>query len=81
MFKAILGFIIIYYLFKKVGGFFFKTFAGNIHEQSRPKGNKTNYGNRHYSFNEEKTNTKTNQRQKENTNFKGGEYIDFEEVE
>ncbi|MDH5397514.1 MAG: hypothetical protein OEX02_05170 [Cyclobacteriaceae bacterium] len=72
MLKVLIIIFVIGYLLYKVGGFIFKILLGvNNMQQPRPQPRKTPGSN--VDINEAKPNAKED--------FKGGEYIDYEEVE
>lgn len=74
--KLVLTFVIIYWLFKTVGKFFFNTFANKENQQRRYQGQQnrnTKTGNVHVDHNPNSNKTPHD--------FKGGEYVDYEEVE
>lgn len=77
--RIILIFAIVYYLIKKVGGFFYRTVAGSSGQ------NQGNASRQRYSSHQKREGEirveKAPNNKKPATNFKGGEYVDFEEVE
>lgn len=74
LFKLILTIVIIYWLFKTVGKFFFNTLTNKERQQSPYQRNKKQprEGSVHVDSKPNKDNIK---------DFKGGEYVDYEEVE
>ena len=68
--KLALAFIIISYLYKKVGRFFFNVFA------KQQVNSKTSTNDEH-----QKKTTFFDKTQKNNKNFTAGDYVDYEEVD
>jgi len=74
--KLILIFVIIYWLFKTVGKFFFNTLT-NKEGQNPYQGNqqqKSREGSIHVDYNPK-------DKKGNHNDYKGGEYVDYEEVE
>lgn len=82
MFKLIFIFIIAYYLIKKVGGFFFQTMVSGQQQQQQNSQQRT-YSNQTNQRPEGtiRVDNNPNQGTKNPSDFKGGDYVDFEEVE
>lgn len=82
--RTILIFAIVYYLFKKVGGFFYRTVAGSPDPQSgnssQQRGGFNNQGSQS-RMGEIRVEKNPTQGKKSGADFKGGEYVDFEEVD
>ena len=76
--RMILIFAIVYYLIKKVGGFFYRTVAGS---SDNSQTNSQQRHSRHQHREGEIRVEKAPNNKKSASDFKGGEYVDFEEVE
>ena len=82
MLKLIFIFIIAYYLIKKVGGFFLQTMVSGQQQQHQNR-QQTTYSNQTNQRPEGTIRVDNNPSQgsKNAGDFKGGDYVDFEEVE
>ena len=74
--KLFVAFMILSYLWKKVGKFFVGVFAGN---NSQENYNQNNNYSRQNNSNQKKAQVNTQQSQTKN--FTAGDYVDFEEVD
>jgi len=77
LFRILLIGLVIYWLYKTVGKFFFKTLSGNGGQQNPYQGHqqqRSREGSIHVDYNPK--DKKGNQQ-----DFKGGEYVDYEEVD
>lgn len=84
MLKLIFIFIIAYYLIKKVGGFFFQTMVKNQQQQGNQQKAYT-YSNQNQNKQRPEGSIRVEntpgQGKKNTSEFKGGDYVDFEEVD
>ena len=80
MLKLIFIFIIAYYLIKKVGGFFFQTMVSGQQQQGRQQKTYSKQTNQRPEGSI-RVDTNPNQGKKNTEDFKGGDYVDFEEID
>ncbi len=77
LFKFILFGVVIYYIFKTIGGFVFRILGGRMQQyqqQQRPKTDQKKEGEIHIDY------APKDGKRKNQSGAKGGEYIDYEEV-
>ncbi len=76
LFKIILFGIVIYYIFKTIGGFVFRILGGRMqqYQQQQSGTNHKKEGEIHIDY------APGQEKHKRQTGSKGGEYIDYEEV-